>query len=247
MVTKRMVAAWTLAAVLAAASAVGAQMRADLALLPAPTPIAAVARCGPVRTDYDDAWDAMLGAAALEREAAKRSLRVLEDSLAAVAEERHADAELRWILAAVTGARAEVEGGRDQIEAAKAAHARAREVLALDPNHPGAKHLIGRLHLEVLRMSRIKRFLATKVLGGGELMGATWEEARRLLEAGVVGDPCSTDHHYQLARLYSETGDAQLARERLRWVLRMPPASARDSVVVVRAAELMDALDAGSR
>jgi len=183
----------------------------------------------------------------LERDAAKRSLRTLEDSLSAVAEARAADVELRWILAAVTGARAEVEGGRDQVEAAQAAHARAKEVLAIDPAHAGAKHLIGRLHLEVLRMSRIKRFLATKVLGGGELAGATWEEARALLEAGVVGDPCSPDRHYHLARLYSETGDAELARERLRAVLRMAPLSARDSVVVMRAAELMNALGDGSQ
>jgi hypothetical protein len=217
-------------------------MRMDLAW-PAPTSIVSVTRCGPSRADYEDAWSAMLGTASLGREAARHRLGTLEDSLTSMLDERGEDAELRYVLAAVTGARAEVEGGRSQIEAARAAHARAQDVLELDPEHPGAKHLIGRLNLEVLRMGRVKRFLATRVLGGGELAGATWEQARALLEAGALGDPCSTDHLYQLARLYADTGDGELARDRLRAVLRMAPANARDSVVVTQAAALMAELD----
>lgn len=247
--SKRFVATWSLFGVLAALAApsiTSAQMRADFALI-SPVPTVAVARCGPTNADPAGAWETMLAASAFELDVARRSLRALEDSLLVAAAERPQDIEIRYLLAAATGVRAELEGGRDQIEAAKDAHARAKEVLALDPEHPGAKHLIGRLHLEVLRMSRIKRFLATKVLGGSELAGATWEEARALLEAAAVGDPCSSEHHFQLARLYVETGDTELARERLRAVLRMPPASARDSVWLARSGELMDALKGGSR
>jgi hypothetical protein len=93
-------------------------------------------------------------------------------------------------------------------------------------------------------MSRIKRFLATRVLGGSEFAGANWEDARHLLVAGAVGDPCSIDHQYHLARLYAEVGDADMALERLDLLLDREPRSARDGMVASRATALRDRLRA---
>jgi hypothetical protein len=229
---------------------IAAQVPARIAVLN-PVPPVAVTRCGPARGAYAGIWASMLASASLAGEAAKTELRALEDSLSTLVAVGPDDIELQYTMAAVIGARAEIERGLGQIEAAKEAHARARTVLAMDPGHPGAQHILGRLNFEVLRMSRVKRFLATRVLGGGELAAANWGEARRMLEAGAVGDPCSPDHNYHLARLYAEVGDVHLARERLAVILRSTPSSARDSVVTARAVELLagleDVIENGSR
>ncbi|MCH2469777.1 MAG: hypothetical protein MK486_07160 [Gemmatimonadetes bacterium] len=88
------------------------------------------------------------------------------------------------------GGRTEIEGGHTKIGLAKALHAQEGAVLSLQPDHPGAQHLLGRLHAAIMRMNRVRRFLATKVLGRGALASASWQEAQRLLEAAASGDPC---------------------------------------------------------
>jgi tetratricopeptide (TPR) repeat protein len=241
--TRRTTIRTALASALLIPAALAAQVRVHIALLE-PEPTAEMARCGSNRSGYKQVWDVLNESAALDPEAARATLRSLGDSLAVVATERPTDVQLQYALAAVVGARAEVEGGLAQVEAAKEAHGRARAVIELAPDHPGAQHIIGRLHLEVLRMSRLKRFLATRVLGGSELAGASWEVARRLLVAGAVGDPCSLEHQYHLARLYAEVGDSDLALERLEALLGREPRSARDRAVASRAAVLRERLSA---
>jgi hypothetical protein len=149
-------------------------------------------------------WHQIVGARASRGEAGAAALSALQDSLAAEASARPGDVEVQFLLAATLGARADVEGGTEKIRAAKALHAQATRVLALDPAHAGAQYLLGRLHAAVLRLDRVTRFLAIKLLGGAELSGASWEEARRLLEAAVAQDPCVAEYQYELARLYSE-------------------------------------------
>lgn len=162
------------------------------------------------------AWQSILVARGLEREAAKSALAALQDSLAAEALAHPDEVQTQYLLAAAMGSRADVEGGREKVRAAKAAHAQATRVLAMDPSHPGAQYLLGRLHAAVMRMDKVTRFLATRLLGGAELSGASWEEAQRLLEAAAEGDPCVADYHYELARVYAERGEPARAIRQLK-------------------------------
>ena len=82
----------------------------------------------------------------------------------------------------------------------------AERILEADPGHSGARHLLGRLHAGIMRMSGIKRFLARTLFGGEVMEGASWEVARRHLEAAAEGAPCLPHHHFELARLYEDTG-----------------------------------------
>ncbi len=221
------------------------QMRAKLVVFQ-PTPTLAINTCSAGRRADGAVWDAIFATVGMERSPAKALLSALQDSLRVEAVEHPADVELQYLLAAVIGVRTEFERGRSQIRAAKALHAQAQIVLSLDPDHPGALHLLGRLHTAVLRMGRIKRFLATKVLGGSELSGASWDDAQRLLEVAVVGDPCVADHHYELALLYVDRGEIAMARERLQALLRLDLPASRDEVVTERAAVLLQRLEDGS-
>ena len=95
-------------------------------------------------------------------------------------------------------------------------------------------------------MSRIKRFLATKILGGSELSGANWDDAQQLLEVAVVGDPCVADHHYELALLYVDRGETAMARARREQLLRLDLTGSRDEAVIERSVVLLRELETGS-
>lgn len=201
--------------------------------------------CSVEAHDRGAGWNAMLASRDMEDDEARPLLDALQDSLTLEAAARPTDVELQYVLATVIGGRTEIEGGRTKIRFAKALHAQAGVVLSLNPNHPGAQHLLGRLHAAVMRMGRIKRFLATKVLGGGALASASWDEAQRLLEAAVSGDPCIADHHYELALLYAQRDDHDAANRQIREMLRLTGSQSEAQTVVAKAVALLEDLDFG--
>lgn len=245
MTTERARVATPVMALLVMPGTLAGQVHTELKLVD-PAPISSVNRCAAGVQHREGAWSQMRAAAGMERATAIAHLRTLQDSLAGEARTRPNEVPLQYLLAAVIGARAELEGGRDQVAAAKELYLQTRTVLELDPGHPGALHILGRLHHEVLRLSRVKRFIATRVLGASELSGANWDDATRLLEAAVLGAPCVPDHHYELARLYVDRDRIALARERLRYVMGIAPQSARARLVIERAAELLQSLERGT-
>jgi hypothetical protein len=82
--------------------------------------------------------------------------------------------------------------------------------------------MMGRLNAAVLRMSRVTRWLATSLLGGGELKKATWIAAERDLAFAETRVPQVSDHHLQLAYLYRDTKRPGLAMTEVEHVLAMP-------------------------
>jgi hypothetical protein len=107
------------------------------------------------------------------------------------------------------GARLDHQSGTDKMSGAEELQGQAERVLALEPEHPGASYMLGKLHASVRRLGGVKRFLATTLFGGGALKGASWEEARSLLEQSVRGDPCVPEHHFELARVYAHDENVQ--------------------------------------
>ena len=163
---------------------------------------------------------ALAQARELGGDAAKSALSRMQDSLAVEAAARPHDVQVQYLLAASMGLRADVEGGRERIRAAQELYSQAHRVLVLEPDHAGAQYLLGRLHAAVMRLDRVTRFLAKRLLGGAALSEASWEEAQRLLEAAASGDPCTPEYHYELARLYAERGDHQRAALQLEKLFR---------------------------
>lgn len=147
------------------------------------------------------------------------------------------DPEPRYWYAAAMGLRAVEEGGGTQVRLAQSAHEQSRLVLTIAPDHAGAHFILGRLHAGAMRLSGFKRFIATQILGGKALSGASWETAESFLAAAARLEPEVPDHHYELGLLYLDTDRPALALAAFEGVLACPRANPADRAVQASAGE----------
>ncbi len=174
----------------------------------------------------DTVWILMEAATAMTDEDDMKTMLVEAEGHARAATVDHEkDIGRRFALAAVLGLRADREGGRTKVRVASAFNDELNVVLKLDPDHPQARHMKGRLHAGVRRMGRVTRWLATNLLGGGTLKEATWEEAESNLSFAEERAPEVLDHHLQLARLYQDTHRLALAAVEIGHVLALEAVS----------------------
>lgn len=122
-------------------------------------------------------------------------------------------------LARALGRTALSVGVRDRVRYAVEIRDLALAALALDPDHPGALHVLGMWHAEVKRLSGIQRFFAERFLGGGVFRQANWNDAVRYLERAVAVDPQRLVHHLDLGKIYVDVGDSAKAREQFEFVI----------------------------
>lgn len=192
-------------------------------------------------------WTLVEAAAATpDRNEAKRLLIDAEIEARRAVEAAPGDTGRRFGLAVVLGSRADIEGGRTKVRAASALHVELEALLALDPEHARARHMLGRLHAGVKRMNRVVRWIATRLLGGDVLAHASWEEAELHLAFAEDHDPGILEHHMQLARLYDDTDRPRLALQEIDHILAREPGSAIDRAVVEEATALRAELVARS-
>lgn len=130
------------------------------------------------------------------------------------------DPEAHFHLARALGRNALSLGVRDRVKYANEIRAQALEALRLDPNHPGALHVIGMWNAEVMRLSGVERFFAKNVLGGKTFGMANWKDAVSSLEKAVAVDPTRLTHHLDLGMIYLDVGEKAKAREQLEFVVR---------------------------
>jgi hypothetical protein len=172
----------------------------------------------------------------------KRLLREAEGHARAAVAELEADVGRRYALAVVLGLRTSTEGGQGKVRAASDLSRELDRILAADPGHAGARHMLGRLHAGVRRMSGVTRWMATNLLGGAELKRATWAAAEENLVYAEQQAPGVADHHLQLALLYRDTDRRELALEELGHALALEPRSALEQEVLAEARAVMSDL-----
>jgi hypothetical protein len=136
-------------------------------------------------------------------EAEEAALALLEPEARRQASELPNDVSAQYRLAAVMGAALDLEHGTSKMNGASELYDQVVRVLALDPAHPGANYMMGKIHASVMRLSGMKRFLANTLFGGPALKNASWEEAQTRLELAVREEPCVPEHHFELARVYA--------------------------------------------
>jgi len=129
------------------------------------------------------------------------------------------DPEAHFHLARALGRTALTLGVRDRVRYANEIHDQAVEALRLDPNHPGALHVLGMWNAEIMRLNRVERFFARNVLGGRVFGLANWRDAVTYLEKAVALDPERLTHHLDLGLIYIDRGDTAKAREQLELVV----------------------------
>jgi hypothetical protein len=219
---------------------VGAQLQVRAANL---EPLQPASICAVRPSAEDPMWSDLYEIVTLEWDVANRQLIALEDSATALAVQSPADVDAQFYVAAVLGARSEVEGGRTRNTCRRDSPRPTRRGAGPRTGAPRVPaHLLGRLNAAVMRMDWVTRFLATRILGGSELRAASWDDAERLLETAISVEPCVGDHHYQLARVYADRGKRSLAMEQLVALFDLGPKGARDYRVWGQAMELLDNL-----
>jgi tetratricopeptide (TPR) repeat protein len=184
-----------------------------------------LAAIGPDSSNYEALWKAARSDADLaeaEHDEARRD----RLSRAAEALARRAirvnpdDAEAHFHLARALGRRALSVGVRDRIKFATEVRAEALEALRLNPDHPGALHVMGVWNAEVMRLNGVQRFFAKNVLGGRVFGEASWDKAVSFMERAVAVDPDRIVHHLDLGKIYADRGDKAKARAQFELVIR---------------------------
>lgn len=127
--------------------------------------------------------------------------------------------ENHFHLARALGRAALSVGVRDRVKYAKEIRAEALKALAIDPQHPGALHVMGVWNAEVMRLNGVQRFFAKTVMGGGILGTANWKDAVSYMERAVAVDPERLTHRLDLAKIYIDVKDKTKAREQLEHII----------------------------
>jgi tetratricopeptide (TPR) repeat protein len=128
------------------------------------------------------------------------------------------EAEAHFELARAIGKNALTMGTKDKVKYAGVVHDEAMAALKLDPNHPGALHVMGVWNAEIMRLNGFSRFMAKNLLGGKTFGEANWDNAIKYMERAVALDSTRITHHLDLAMIYKDRGMKEKAREQLQWI-----------------------------
>ncbi|MEK6597802.1 MAG: hypothetical protein AABY91_05675 [Gemmatimonadota bacterium] len=156
-------------------------------------------------------------------------------------------AQGHFALAAALGRATLTRGIRDRIRDAEAIRTAALRALELDPGHDGAWHVLGRWHAEIMRLSGLERFIARRILGGGILGEASWDQAVHGLDQAVALRPDWIYHRLDLAEVLIKAGRPEAARPHLEAIAGLAPVDPLDPEYRATAAELLRKLRGGSR
>lgn len=148
------------------------------------------------------------------------------------------DAEAQYALGLALGKSALTRSKKDQVHYAVRIREQALRTLALNPDHDGALHILGRWHAEIQRLSNVEEFFARKFLGAGIFREASWAEAVRHLERAVAVRPDFIYHRIGLAEVLVDVKRFSDARAHLDAVPALPTLDAMDGEYRRQAAAL---------
>jgi tetratricopeptide (TPR) repeat protein len=152
-------------------------------------------------------------------------------------------ADAHFALAKALGRVALSKGKRDKVKYAGVVHDEVGEALRLDQTHAGALHVLGMWNAEIMRLSRIERWAARNLLGGGVLGQANWDNAQTYLERAASIEPNRITHRLDLAAVYADRGEKAKAREQYEMIARLPVTEYNDPQYKKLAEERLRALD----
>lgn len=138
------------------------------------------------------------------------------------------NAQAHYALGLALGKAALTRSKKDRVHYAVRIREQALRALALDPDHDGALHILGRWHAEIRRLSKVEEFFARKFLGAGIFKEASWEEAVRHLERAVALRPDFIYHRIGLAEILVDVKRFSEASAHLDAVASLPTRDAMD-------------------
>jgi tetratricopeptide (TPR) repeat protein len=157
------------------------------------------------------------------------------------------DPEPHFIMSEALGRLSRTRGGNERVRFAREIYDEAAMALSLDSNHPGAHHVIGAWHAEIMRLSGVTKFFARTFLGAGFMSRASWDSAVVHLERSVALEPDYLFHHLELAQIYIDRERYADARRELQRVVALPPTSdVLDPLNKEEAARLLEEIEGKS-
>jgi tetratricopeptide (TPR) repeat protein len=109
---------------------------------------------------------------------------------------------LAW-SAAVTGRLAlAARGAREKVRLGQEVWDLTHRLLAIDPDDALAHDVLGKLNLEILKLSGLQRFMARVFLGSDPIKRASWEDAERHLRAAIASDPTVVLFYLDMGEMY---------------------------------------------
>lgn len=156
-------------------------------------------------------------------------------------------ARAHYTLAVAVGLHMETVGIRHKAALAHELETAAEAALAVDPDHAGAHHVLGRLHAGVMRMGTVEAFVARRILGADLVANASWSEAETHFTRARDLEPLNPYHSMELGALYLDTGRPGPARVELARAASLPPLHPEQEVAVERARDLLASLGAERR
>ena len=133
-----------------------------------------------------------------------------------------------FALARALGRIALTKSKRERIRYGDEVYRLANRVLAIDPKHDGAHHILGAWNAEIMRVSGLSRFFARRILGAKLLDRASWAQAIEHLEQAVELDPNRIFHRLELARVYAERKRYDSARREIAAIEQLPDSHSGD-------------------
>ena len=140
------------------------------------------------------------------------------------------DPEGHFHLSRAIGRTALAAGPRERVKYGIEVRDEALAALKLAPRHPGALHVMGVWHAEIMRLNGIARAAARAFLGGKVFGTASWAEAVRYLELAVEAEPARLAHRLDLARIYRDLDRPNDARAAYRAAIAAPASEPNDAV-----------------
>ena len=130
-------------------------------------------------------------------------------------------AKAHFALAKAIGRRALSLGTRERIKYANAVHEEATQSMTLDSINPGAMHVLGLWHANIMRLNGVERFFAKNLLGGKTFGEASWNDAAKFLERASALEPDRIVHALDLAGVYRDRDEKTKAREQYQRALSL--------------------------
>jgi tetratricopeptide (TPR) repeat protein len=148
---------------------------------------------------------------------------------------------LYWLVSA-KGLRAAQTNAVDASRLGSEVYELGHRLLSIDSLHAGGYHVLGVLNYEVQTLNRVKRFVATRILGNRAFRLTSWEDAERYLVRAVELEPDFIMFQLDLGRMYLARGQTEPARQALQRVLELPAVHPPDPKFQDEAAHLLAAI-----
>lgn len=137
-------------------------------------------------------------------------------------------ADGHFALAQAIGRASLTKSKKERVRRAREIRDEALRAIALNPDHDGAYHVLGRWNAEIMRLSGLTRFFAKTFLGGSVFNEASWDNAQKYMEKAVALNPNYIYHHLDLAEVLIDREEWAPAREQLDLVESLPVTEVMD-------------------